>query len=324
MNALSLANGAIRYSSTHPSPTPSLGEALIHVLLAGICHTDLELLRGYRGFEGIPGHEFVGQVETCESRPELIGHRVVGEINIACGACARCRMNMRTHCQHRRVLGIDGKDGAFADYLTLPAENLHLVPDAISDPEAVFVEPLAACFEMLEQVQIQPTTSVLVLGDGKLGLLAAQVLALTGAQITVQGRHEAKLAIASSLGAKTITAKHGPHDQAERAYDLVVECTGSPDGLERAGHLVRPRGTIILKSTVANKATLDLAPFVVDEITVIGSRCGPFAPAIRALAQQRIKTVPLLSATYPLHTGKEAFTQAAKADSLKVQLSTAR
>lgn len=322
MDVLYLANGAIRFNSNYPPPTAAPGEALVHVLLAGICHTDLELLRGYRGFEGVPGHEFVGQVEACEDRPELVGLRVVGEINIACCVCVHCRMNMQTHCQQRRVLGIDGKDGAFAEYLTLPAENLHPIPDTISNSEAVFIEPLAACFEMLEQMQMPPTASILVLGDGKLGLLAAQVLALTGGQVTVQGRHEAKLAIASSLGLETITAKQDARAPAERVFDLVVECTGSASGLDTARRLVRPRGTIILKSTVASRATLDLAPFVVNEITVIGSRCGPFAPAIRALGQKRIKTAPLLSAAYPLHAGEEAFTRAAQPDTIKVQLST--
>lgn len=321
MNALCLSNGTVRLISDYPRPTPLAGEALIRVLRAGICNTDLELQEGYKGFEGIPGHEFVGQVEDCEGQPELIGRRVVGEINISCGSCTRCREGMRTHCEQRRVLGILHKDGAFAEYLTLPVENVHLVPDAITDAEAVFVEPLAACFEILEQVQVRPTSAVLVLGDGKLGLLAAQVLRLTGAQVIIQGKHQEKLAIASSLGIETIGADDVSRSTA--VYDLVVECSGSAAGLETARQLVRPRGTIVLKSTVAQKVTLNLAPFVVDEIMVVGSRCGPFEPALRALAQRRISVAFLLSAVYPLHRGVQAVARAAEHDMLKVQLEVA-
>jgi threonine dehydrogenase-like Zn-dependent dehydrogenase len=322
MYALYLSGDAIRLIEDYPRPDPLPGEALIRVLRAGICNTDLELQQGYKGgFEGIPGHEFVGQVEVCESQPDLVGQRVVGEINISCGSCERCRQGMRTHCERRRVLGIFGKDGAFAEYLTLPVENLHLVPDSIADAEAAFVEPLAACFEILEQVQIRPTSAVLVLGDGKLGLLAAQVLRLAGAQVTIEGRHQEKLAIASSLGIETASADDTSDSAA--SYDVVVECTGSASGLEMARQLVRPRGTIVLKSTVAHRTTLDLAPFVVDEITVVGSRCGPFEPALRALAQKRISVAPLLSAAYPLHQGAEAFARAAEHGMLKVQLEIA-
>jgi len=321
MNALYLSKGTVRFVSDYPRPDPFAGEALIRVRRAGICGTDLELQEGYKGFEGIPGHEFVGQVEACEGRPELIGRRVVGEINSSCGSCARCREGMRTHCEQRRVLGILHKDGAFAEYLTLPVENVHLVPDAITDAEAVFVEPLAACFEILEQVRVRPTSAVLVLGDGKLGLLAAQVLRLTGARVMMQGKHQEKLAVASSLGIEAISAGDAPRSAA--SYDLVVECSGSAAGLETARHLVRPRGTIVLKSTVAQKAALDLAPFVVDEITIIGSRCGPFEPALRALGQRRISVTPLLSAVYPLHRGVEALARAAEHGMLKVQLEVA-
>ncbi len=320
MKALYLSGGAIEFISDYPRPEPLPGEALIRVRRAGICNTDLELQQGYKGFEGVPGHEFVGQVEVCAARPELVGRLVVGEINLSCGSCARCRAGMRTHCQQRRVLGILDKDGAFAEYLTLPAENLHLVPGSISEAEAAFVEPLAACFEVLEQVQIRPISAVLVLGDGKLGLLAAQVLRLTGARVTLQGKHEEKLALARGLGIEAVGADEKP---SPAAYDVVIECTGSISGLETARQLVRPRGTVVLKSTVAQKATVDLAPFVVDEITVVGSRCGPFEPALRALAQKRISVAPLLSAAYPLHRGVEAFARAAEHGMLKVQLEMA-
>ncbi|HEY7347805.1 MAG TPA: alcohol dehydrogenase catalytic domain-containing protein [Ktedonobacterales bacterium] len=322
MRVLYLSKGKIRFIQDYPRPDPLPDEALIRVLRAGICNTDLELQQGYKGFEGVPGHEFVGQVEVCDTHPELIGRRVVGEINISCGSCPRCREGLRTHCQNRRVLGILNKDGAFAEYLTLPVENLHLVPDAVSDAEAAFVEPLAACFEILEQVQARPTRAVLVLGDGKLGLLAAQALRLTGAQVTIQGRHAEKLAIASRLGIATSRADDAPRSAA--AYDLVIECTGSASGLETARELVKPRGTIVLKSTVASRTTLDLAPFVVDEITLVGSRCGPFEPALRALEQKRISVAPLLSITYPLDRGVEAFARAAEHGMLKVQLEMAQ
>ncbi len=322
MKALYLSQGTLTFISNYPAPTPDPGEALIRVLVAGICHTDLELVRGYHGFEGVPGHEFVGRVEACPGQPALVGQRIVGEINVSCGQCSRCRAGLRTHCRNRRVLGILHKDGAFAEYLTLPVENLHPVPDSISDSKAAFVEPLAACFEMLEQAQIQPTSSVLVLGDGKLGLLAAQVLTLTGAAVSIQGRHEAKLAIAAGLGIKTLLAG-SDRAATEDEYDLVVETTGSAAGLEIARQHVRPRGTIILKSTVVDRAALDLAPFVVDEITVVGSRCGPFEPALRALEQQRVTVAPLLSATYPLDSAVEAFARASERGVLKVQIAVA-
>jgi threonine dehydrogenase-like Zn-dependent dehydrogenase len=319
MKALYLSQGTLTLATDYPLPMPAPGEALIRVLVAGICHTDLELVRGYHSFGGIPGHEFVGRVEACPDQPALVGQRVVGEINVSCGQCSRCRAGLHTHCRNRRVLGILQKDGAFAEYLTLPVENLHSVPDSIPDSEAAFVEPLAACFEMLEQTQILPTSSVLVLGDGKLGLLAAQVLALTSAAVTIQGRHEAKLAIVEGVGIKTLLA--GSDSPAtEDEYDLVVETTGTAAGLDVARQRVRPRGTIILKSTVVDQATLDLAPFVVDEITVIGSRCGPFEPALRALEQQRVSVAPLLSATYPLDSAIEAFARAGKRGVLKVQM----
>lgn len=319
MHALLLANGTLQFTAEHPQPVPGEGEALIRVLRAGICNTDLELVQGYQSFSGVPGHEFVGVVERCEI-PQWVGQRVAGEINIRCGACRSCRAGMPTHCRARRVLGIHAKDGAFASYLTLPVENLHLVPESLSDREAVFVEPLAACFEMLEQVHIRPTAQILVLGDGKMGLLAGQVLRLTGAGVTIQGKHLEKLALAERLGLQTRLGTSDQSRSAERIFDLVVECTGSAAGLELARQLVRPRGTIILKSTVASQSTLNLAPFVVDEITIVGSRCGPFAPALEALKNKRVAVEPLISASYPLQKGVEAFAHAARPGTLKVQL----
>jgi threonine dehydrogenase-like Zn-dependent dehydrogenase len=320
MHALVIANGTLCFTADHPQPVPSEGEALIRVLRAGICNTDLELVQGYQNFSGVPGHEFVGVVEQCEI-PQWVGQRVAGEINIACGACHSCRVGLPTHCRQRRVLGIHNKDGAFASYLTLPVENLHWVPDDLSDSEAVFVEPLAACFEMLEQVQIRPTAQALVLGDGKMGLLAGQVLRLTGASVTVQGKHPEKLTLAEQLG---LQARLGTDTQPERIFDIVVECTGSAVGLELARQLVRPRGTILLKSTVASQSMLNLAPFVVDEITIVGSRCGPFAPALDALKNRRVIVAPLISAVYSLQEGGAAFAHAARPGTFKIQLEMTR
>ncbi len=309
-------------------PSPVEGEALIRVLQVGICNTDLEITRGYMGFTGVLGHEFVGVVEEIygkqvrEQYSHLLAKRIVGDINAACHRpdCSYCQHNMPTHCPNRTTLGIAKRDGAFADYLMLPVENLHLVPDNVSDEEAVFVEPLAANFEILEQVHIQPTESVLVLGDGKMGQLAAQVLALSGCSITMVGKYEEKLAVAEKYGVATHLLKDIEQFVAagERRIDHVVECTGSAQGIELALRLVRPRGTLHLKSTVADKTTLNLASIVVDEIRVQGSRCGPFVPALRALSQKRVEVRPLISASYTLDEALTAFEHAEQKGVLKV------
>src|SRR2546429_8069827 len=296
--------------------------------MAGICNTDLEIIRGYLTFQGVLGHEFVGIVEAVHEGPGaspptyLVGKRVVGEINAACyrSNCPSCQRGMPTHCPNRTTLGILNRDGAFAEYLTLPVANLHLVPDNVSDEEAVFVEPLAANFEILEQVHVKPTDSVVILGDGKMAQLAAQVLTLSGCEVMMVGKHEEKLALAEKrgvciyvlAGTQNFTLENG------RRVDMVVECSGSAQGLEMALRLVRPRGTIILKSTVADKSTLHLAPIVIDEIRVQGSRCGPFAPALRALSQKLVDVRPLISACYTLDEGLAAFQHAAQPGVLKV------
>lgn len=313
-------------------PAPVEGEALIRVLQIGICNTDLEITRGYMDFRGVPGHEFVGVVEEIyaeqarEIYSHLLGQRVVGDINAAChrSDCSYCQRGMPTHCPNRTTLGIVKRDGAFADYLMLPVENLHLVPDNVSDEEAVFVEPLAANFEILEQVHIQPTESVLILGDGKMGQLAAQVLALIGCDISMVGKHEEKLALVQQYGITAHLLKDIEQHIATngRRVDHVIECTGSAQGIELALKLVRPRGTLHLKSTVADKSTLNLAPIVVDEIRVQGSRCGPFAPALRALSQKRLDVRPLISATYTLDEGLAAFEYAEQKGVLKVLVRT--
>ena len=328
MRALVYRNNTLTLEKNYPRPDLQPGEALIRVLLAGICNTDLEITRGYLAFEGVLGHEFVGIVENVHegpgaSRPTyLIGKRVVGEINAACrrSDCLYCSQNMPTHCPDRTTLGILNRDGAFAEYLTLPVENLHIVPDNVSDEEAVFVEPLAANFEILEQVHLKPTDSVVILGDGKMGQLAAQVLPLSGCEVMMVGKHEEKLALAAKHGVRTFVLDDPQSFTLEnrRRVDLVVECSGSAQGLELALCLVRPRGTIVLKSTVAAQSTLHLAPIVIDEIRLQGSRCGPFAPALRALSQRRVDVLPLISARYSLDEGLDAFEQAGKKGMLKV------
>src|SRR5579859_779080 len=328
MRALLYQNNTLTLEQNYPKPSLESGEALIRVLQAGICNTDLEITRGYLAFQGILGHEFVGIVETVHegsgaSTPRsLIGKRVVGEINAACrrSDCYYCHHNMPTHCPHRTTLGILKRDGAFAEYLTLPTENLHLVPDNVSDEEAVFVEPLAANFEIFEQVHIRPTDSVIVLGDGKMGQLAAQVLALASCDVLMIGKHPEKLALAEQRGIATCLLDDAGQlvQRAGRRVDLVVECSGAAQGLALALQLVRPRGTVILKSTVADKSMLHLTPIVIDEIRVQGSRCGPFTPALRALSQHTIDVRPLVSASYALDDALAAFTYATQPGVLKV------
>src|SRR5947208_8874222 len=328
VHALVFHNDVLTFEKNYPLADLRSGEALIRVILAGICNTDLEITRGYLAFQGVLGHEFVGIVEAVHEGPGaspptyLLGKRVVGEINAACHRtnCVYCQQNMFTHCPNRTTLCIVNRDGALAEYLTLPIENLHVVPDSVSDEEAVFVEPLAANFEMLEQVHLKPTESVLILGDGKMGQLAAQVLALSGCEVMMVGKHEEKLALAAKHGVRTYVLDDATSFALEnrRRVDLVVECSGSAHGLEMALRLVRPRGTIILKSTVSAESTLHLAPIVIDEIRVQGSRCGPFAPALRALSQRRVDVLPLISARYSLDEGLDAFEQAGKKGMLKV------
>lgn len=328
MRALLSVGGSLSLEGDYPHPTPVAGEALIRVRQVGICNTDREIIHGYMNYHGVLGHEFVGIVEeiygdtTLTQYSYLIGKRVVGEINAACrrADCFYCQRGMGTHCPNRTTLGIVNRDGAFADYVMLPVENLHIVPDNVSDEDAVFVEPLAANFEILEQVHLKPTNSVVILGDGKMGQLAAQVLTLNGCEVSMVGRHAEKLSLVEKRGVHTYL----PDNAASFALaggqlvDMVVECTGSAQGLEMALRLVRPRGTLILKSTVAQTSNLHLAPIVIDEIRVQGSRCGPFAPALRALSQKLIDVQPLISARYSLDEALTAFKQAEQKGVLKV------
>lgn len=314
MRALYVDHG-LRFEKDYSIPTPPPGEALVRVLQAGICNTDLELVKGYLNFKGVPGHEFVGMVEKAAKREDLIGQRVAGEINAACGKCETCRAGRPTHCPNRTTLGINRRDGAFADYLLLPFENLHPLPDSVSNDQAVFVEPLAAACEILEQIKIHPTDRVIVIGDGKLGLLCAQVIALTGCWLSVLGRHSDKLQI---LNERHIHTTIDINEFAPASIDIVVEATGTPSGFETARKIVRPRGTIVLKSTYNSDLNVSLSMVVVDEVSLIGSRCGPFEPAIRLLANRQVEVDRLIQARYSLDKGLQAFEHAATKGTLKV------
>jgi threonine dehydrogenase-like Zn-dependent dehydrogenase len=304
----------LRRESSYPLPKIDAAAALIRVRLAGICSTDLQILKGYMGFRGVPGHEFVGEAQ--EGPSGLVGRRVVGEINFACGQCEFCSRGLGRHCPNRRVMGILGADGSFAEYVAVPVANLHLVPDNVADEEAVFTEPLAAASEILEQIQLNPGDDVLVLGDGRLGMLCAQVLKLTGARVTVLGKHQEKLALVKKTGVRTILLD----DWKPRLFDIVVEASGSESGLELALSAVRPRGTLVLKSTIAANHNVSLAPLVINEVTVVGSRCGLFPPALDTLAQKKVTVTPMIEKVYPLSDGLEAVGHAARAGALKVLL----
>jgi alcohol dehydrogenase len=299
-----------------PLPRVPKGFARIRLLAAGICSTDLELQRGYYGFSGTPGHEFVGEVTEAED-PSWIGHRVAGEINLACGACEWCAHGLGRHCPHRTVLGIVRHPGAFREFLTLPIRNLHRVPKTIPSEHAVFIEPVAAACEILDQVKIPKHEQVAVLGDGKLGLLIAQVLQAHGAQVHLFGRHPHKLRIAERAGVTTErTGKNLP----ERAYPIVVDATGSAAGLSSAVAMCRPRGTVVMKSTVHGLVPIDTAPAIVNEITLVGSRCGRFEPAVHLLASGKVRVGDLISDEFPLDRAPAAFARAATKGVLKVLL----
>ncbi len=309
-------DGDLKVREDHPKPKPEAGQALIRTRLAGICNTDLEITRGYLNFTGVLGHEFVGEVVTADETPELVGKRVAGEINLYCGRCPTCLRGDVTHCPNRTSLGIDRHHGVMAEYFTLPTGLLYPLPDAVSDRQAVFVEPLAAALEITDRLHVRPTHSVIVLGDGKLGTLIAQVLRLTGCDLLVVGKHEEKLAVMRNLGVRTRLVEENLRLDA----DIVVEATGSPIGFATARQLVRPRGQMVLKSTFHGDVTVDLSSVVVDEVSLIGSRCGPFAPAIRLLELGLVAVDPLISDQFPLSDGLKAFERAATPGVLKVLL----
>ena len=304
MKGLWLENNQLELRRDIPEPEMKDGEARVRVLCAGICNTDLELIRGYYPYKGILGHEFVGVVE--DGPEHLINKRVVGEINAACGHCRFCLRGEPTHCENRTVLGIVNRNGAFADYLSLPSENLYPVADNIPTEVATFTEPIAAALEIQTQVKVHPDDKVLVVGDGKLGQLVAQTLFITGCDLLAVGRHREKLANLSARGIKTGFAE----DIQQRTFDIAVECTGNAAGFAIAQSALRPRGTLVLKSTYAGNLSLDASALVVDEITLIGSRCGRFAPALELLAAEKIDVQPLIDACYPLSEGISAFERA--------------
>ncbi len=296
-------------------PVPGTGEALIKVRLAGICRTDLELARGYMQFQGIPGHEFVGEVVLMEPGNEAyLGRRVVGEINCGCGHCSYCQRGLSRHCPQRTVLGIQNRAGALAEYVTLPVTNLHFVPETVSDRVAVFTEPLAAALEILEQIHLRPNTRALVVGEGKLGLLIARVLQIHGCDLLCLGSHPGKLGVLKKWGIKAMP--QGDYQPDER--ELVVEASGSAQGFATALKALRPRGKLVLKSTFHGSLALEAAPLVINEITVVGSRCGPFAPALKLLADGLIPVEDLISAVYPAADMERAFQRAAHPEALKV------
>ena len=313
MRALVL-NRTLTFKHDYPDPSPAPGESRIRVRMAGICGTDLELARGYMTFHGVPGHEFVGEVVQTERR-DLAGKRVVSEINAACGDCEWCRAGLGRHCPRRTVLGILGRDGAFAEYLCIPDDNLLPVSDSIPDEIAVFTEPVAAAYEIFDQVSLTSNQTILVLGDGRLGAIVAMAIVAQGLRPTIGGHHEDKLARLRSLGFATEM-----EDTLTAGLDVVIDCTGSAAGFDRALELVRPRGTIILKSTAAGSAPINLAPIVINEVTVIGSRCGRFAPALAALARGKIDPRQLISAIFPLEDGVAAIAQTGEPSSFKVLL----
>lgn len=293
-------------------------EAVIRILKSGICNTDLEIVRGYAGFVGILGHEFVGIVERC---PEVawIGKRVVGEINVGCGVCFLCKAGDSRHCPRRTVLGIHGRDGAHAEFVSLPTRNLLEVPETITDEEAVFVEPLAAAYAITERIEIHPNTKVAVIGDGKLGLLSALTLSLKSNNVTLIGEHQHKLAIAKGHGIETALIEKA--QKYGRLFDVVVEASGNKTGMQMAMDIVQPKGFIVLKSTFHGETPLEMWRVVVDEISIIGSRCGKFAPALEILKEGKIKVRELISEIFSLDKGIEAFEAASKKGALKILLS---
>ncbi len=308
-------DSTLRFDTDYPEPRPGDGECLVRVHLAGICATDLHIVDGYMGFRGVLGHEMVGTVVAGPT--DWRDRRVVCEINCVCGRCERCQAGLANHCRYRTVLGIDGRDGCFADYVTVPSHNLHAIPDAVTDEQAVFVEPLAAAYQVLTQCPISARSNVSVVGSGRLGILVAQVLATTGCKLTVIGRNAAKLERCEKKG---IQAIHVDALVPRQDRDVVVECSGAPEGMDVAISLVRPRGTIVLKSTYANAGTLNLAPVVVNEVTILGSRCGPFPEAINALARQAVEVRSLISRTYAIEQAAQAFDAARQRENLKILL----
>jgi threonine dehydrogenase-like Zn-dependent dehydrogenase len=312
MRALRVVNSHLSFHNDLPVPRPGFGEVLLRPRITGICGTDLELLRGYYSFDGVPGHEFVADV--IEGAPEWLGKRVVCEINIGCGRCDFCRRGIKEHCEQRQVIGIRGRDGAFAQYLTAPVANLHSVPDSISDEEAAFVEPLAAALQVQQQVVIDRHHRVLVLGAGKLGQLVVRTLLPIGCEVVVSARSGARMFAVEKLGVRACFTDELP----AKYFDTVIECTGNAAGFEHALRAIRGQGALILKSTYASSLTIDASSIVVNELRVLGSRCGDFALALQWLAERRVDLSGLITARFPLSRGIEAFAHARLPDQFKV------
>ncbi len=300
----------------YPIPVPAKNEALIKVILAGLCNTDKEIMNGYVPFTGVLGHEFVGIVTQC-SQSEFIGKRVVGEINIGCGVCSLCKKGMQNHCPQRKTLGIHGKDGVFGEYVTLPIENLHIVPDEVSDEEAVFTEPLAAALNILQNVEISKQDKVAVIGDGKLGQLIARVISTTSCDLTMIGKHESKLELAQDF-CKTMTLNESA--DLDNSFDVVIECSGNESALHYATLLVRAKGTIVLKSTYAGNIKINPSLWVIKEIRMTGSRCGPFAPAIKLMQENKMNLTKLINEIFLIEDWENAFKAAFSKGALKVLL----
>jgi alcohol dehydrogenase len=313
MLSVHLENGRVEVREV-PRPQRPPGFALIRTIVAGICNTDLELQRGYYGFAGTPGHEFVGEVVECDDA-SLTGKRVAGEINLACGRCEWCRRDLGRHCPNRTVLGIVRHPGVFQEFFTLPERNLHVIPEKIASDEAVFLEPLAAACEILDQVRVPAGETVAVLGDGKLGLLIAMALHANGVNVRLYGRHQGKMLIAERAGVETaaVNAK-----LPAAAFNFVVEATGTREGLQSAVGMVRPRGTVVMKSTIHGEVAIDTAPIIVNEITLVGSRCGRFEPAMELLRLGSVKVRPMIAGSFPFSAAPEAFARAAEKGVLKV------
>ena len=316
MKALVFEN-ELKFHNDYPIPEIKEGEVLIKTSMVGICNTDYEITKGYMGYNGVLGHEFVGVV--VDGDKELIGKRVVGEINLACNTCSYCAQGLQRHCPNRQTLGIFNKDGCFSEYFTLPKENILLVPDNISDEEIVFIEPIAAALEILEQVKIEPRYKVVLLGDGKLGLSIALVLNAYNIDFVHIGKHEEKLALSSKMGSKTKLLAEISNEY-KMSFDIVIEATGSKGGFETSLSLVKPRGTLVLKSTIAANEGLNLASVVVNEITIVGSRCGLFAPAMRLFENNKIDVKPLISHILPFDNALDAFELNKKKEVIKVLL----
>lgn len=319
MKALIFDNG-LKYVENYKEPVLKAGEALIKTTMAGVCNTDEEITKGYMGYQGVLGHEFTGVVADVFNGADKgwIGKRVVGEINAGCKKCKWCASGLERHCPNRGTLGIWQKEGSFSEYFTLPVSNLLEIPDNVSDETAVFIEPLAAAYEILEQILIQPTDKVALLGDGKLGLSIALVLGALNIDLIHIGKHQNKLEISKNAGNKTLLLDE--IKGLEQSFNVVIEATGSKGGFETSLNLVKPRGTLVLKSTIAAKEGLNLAPVVINEITVVGSRCGQFAPVMRLLEKGAIDVKPLITKVVPFEKGVEAFELNRQKETLKVIL----